>query len=103
VCNVCSGPVSTSHTLGANDWLHQLHSVVLEGRGLRGLAGLAAAHRLVAANLADNLISDLADLAGCTGIQQLNISNNLVSEVRSSPTNLAGSCVATCLYRFCLH
>lgn len=81
---VWSGPVSTLHALGADDWRQQLHSVVLEGRGLRSLAGLAAAHRLVAANLADNLISDLADLSGCTALQQLNISDNLVLEVRSS-------------------
>jgi Leucine-rich repeat (LRR) protein len=58
--------------------------VVLEGRGFRSLAGLAVAHKLVAANLADNLISDLAGLSGCTGLQQLNISNNLVAEVRNS-------------------
>lgn len=83
-CACPAGPISTPHTLGADDWRTQLHSVVLEGRGFRSLAGLAVAHKLVAANLADNLISDLAGLSGCTGLQQLNISNNLVAEVRNS-------------------
>lgn len=80
VCPVHAGPVPTLPTLGAGDW-RQLHSVVLEGRGLRVLHGLGAAHNLVSVNLADNLISDLSELSGCSRLQQLDVSNNLVLEV----------------------
>jgi Leucine-rich repeat (LRR) protein len=73
--------VTALHTLGAADWRELLHSVVLEGQRLRGVQGLAAAHNLVAANLADNLISNLAELAACSKLQRLDISNNLAAEV----------------------
>lgn len=69
------------HTLGAADWRELLHSLVLEGQGLRSVQGLAAAHHLMTANLADNLISNLAELAACSKLQRLDISNNLVAEV----------------------
>lgn len=81
-CPVHAGPVPTLPTLGTGDWRQLLHSVVLEGRGLRVLQGLGTAHNLVSVNLANNLISDLSELSGCSRLQQLDVSHNLVHQVR---------------------
>jgi hypothetical protein len=65
----------------AAGWQQLLHTLVLEGRGLRSLAGVAAASRLVVASFADNLLTGLQGLQGCGQLQELNISSNLVKEV----------------------
>lgn len=87
-----AGPVATLHTLGADDWRQLLHTVVLEGQKLRSLQGLSDACNLVAANLADNLISNLAELAGCSKMQRLDVSSNLVLEVSSALLKIIMSC-----------
>lgn len=81
--------MATLQTLGASDWRQLLHSVVLDGQGLRSLQGLAAACNLVTVSLADNFISDLQELAACSKLQCLDISSNLVSEVCMPVLNVA--------------
>jgi hypothetical protein len=86
------GPVAVlpAAVASAAGWQQLLHSVVLEGRCLCSLAGLAAASRLVVASFADNLLTGLQGLQGCGQLQELNISNNLVTEVR------ADACMHVC-------
>jgi hypothetical protein len=78
-----AGPVVAlpAAVASAAGWQQLLHTVVLEGRGLRSLAGLATASRLVVASFADNLLTGLQGLQGCGQLLELNISNNLVTEV----------------------
>jgi hypothetical protein len=81
-----AGPVAalTAAVASAAGWQQLLHTVMLDGRGLRSLTGLAAASRLVVASFADNLLTGLQGLQGCGQLQELNISNNLVTEVCAS-------------------
>lgn len=70
--------------MSAAGWQQLLHTLVLEGRGLTSLAGLAAASRLVVASFAANLLTGLQGLQGCGQLQELNVSGNLVTEVRAA-------------------
>lgn len=71
-------------TLGASDWRLMLHSIVVDGQGVRSLQGLSAACNLVSASFADNLLASLTDLAGCSKLTSLNISSNLITEVTTN-------------------
>jgi hypothetical protein len=75
--------VPVLHTLGgSSDWRLLLHSVVLDGRSVAELQGLAdAAPNLVSASFQGNLLEDLSGLAGCSLLRCLCLADNLITEV----------------------
>ncbi|WIA10534.1 hypothetical protein OEZ85_010722 [Tetradesmus obliquus] len=102
-----TGPVGVppaAPAMSAAGWQQLLHTLVLEGRGLTSLAGLAAASRLVVASFAANLLTGLQGLQGCGQLQELNVSGNLVTELgelsrMSSLRQLdaSGNCISSLL------
>eukprot|EP00879_Flechtneria_rotunda_P020303 GHRR01021351.1.p1 GENE.GHRR01021351.1~~GHRR01021351.1.p1 ORF type:complete len:647 (+),score=280.15 GHRR01021351.1:1761-3701(+) len=79
-----TGPVPklpAGNTADLHPTQHQIFSLVVESRGLDSLAGVGAAHNLVCASFADNLLGSATGLEGCSQLQQLNLSSNLISEL----------------------